>query len=170
MKNLADRPSGRVTGHVRLVERKTGPRWYAKYRLADGTQVQKLLGDAWTGRGRPSAGYYTKRTAEQALQELLADARRGTLANSRSRSGKTFGDACAEWLRFVEHEEQRARSTVRDYGNAATGRLIPRFGEDTPLRGHHDRQHQRVPQRAARRQALEAHRPEAAGAPARHPG
>lgn len=52
------------TGHVFRVERKRGPAWYAKYRLPDGRQVQKKLGPAWTDRGRPAAGYFTKRTAE----------------------------------------------------------------------------------------------------------
>jgi hypothetical protein len=46
------------------VERLRGPVWYAKYRLADGRQVQKKLGPAWTGRGRPAGGYFTKRLAE----------------------------------------------------------------------------------------------------------
>ena len=31
------------TGHVFHVERKRGAAWYAKYRLADGRQVQKRL-------------------------------------------------------------------------------------------------------------------------------
>ena len=38
--------------------------WYAKYRLPDGRQVQKKIGPAWTERGRPPAGYFTKRLAE----------------------------------------------------------------------------------------------------------
>ena len=38
--------------------------WYAKYRLPDGRQLQRKLGPAWTGRGRPAAGDSTKRTAE----------------------------------------------------------------------------------------------------------
>ena len=74
--------TARVTGHASLKDRKRGPVWYLKYRLADGRQVQKLLGPAWTERGRPPAGYYTRKTAEEALHELLADARRGTLADS----------------------------------------------------------------------------------------
>ena len=45
------------------VERTRGPVWYAKYRLPDGRQVQKKLGPAWTERGRPAAGYFTKRLA-----------------------------------------------------------------------------------------------------------
>jgi hypothetical protein len=43
----------RVTGHVRLVQRKRGPVFYAKWRDPDGVQVQRLLGDARTGKGRP---------------------------------------------------------------------------------------------------------------------
>ena len=54
----------RVSGSVFRVERKRGPVWYAKYRLPSGRQVQKLIGPAWTERGRPPAGYFTKRTAE----------------------------------------------------------------------------------------------------------
>ncbi|HEY2317027.1 MAG TPA: hypothetical protein VGH67_01925, partial [Solirubrobacteraceae bacterium] len=59
----------RVSGSVRRVERKRGPVWYARWRLASGRQGQKALGPAWSGRGRPPAGYYTKRTAEDWLVE-----------------------------------------------------------------------------------------------------
>lgn len=55
-----------VSGHVFRVERQRGPVWYAKYRLPDGRQVQKKLGPAWTSRGRPAAGYFTKQTAQAA--------------------------------------------------------------------------------------------------------
>src|SRR5246127_2960250 len=89
-----------VSGHVFRVERARGPVWYAKYRLPDGRQVQKKLGPAWTDRGRPSAGYFTKRLAEAWLRSTLEDARRGTLPGM-VRSGATFADAAAEWLRFV---------------------------------------------------------------------
>ncbi len=68
------------TGHVFRVERKRGASWYAKYRLPDGRQVQKRLGPAWSERGRPPAGYYTKRLAEDWLRETLHEARHGTLA------------------------------------------------------------------------------------------
>jgi len=125
--------TARVTGHASLRERKRGSVWYLKYRLADGRQVQKLLGPAWTERSRPPAGYYTRKTANEALQELLTDARRGTLADSGIRSGKTFDDACAEWLRYVEHDRQRAASTLRDYRHVVNGVLLPEFGRTTPL-------------------------------------
>jgi hypothetical protein len=39
-----------------------GRRGYAKYRLPDGRQVQRKFGPAWTERGRPPAGWFTKRT------------------------------------------------------------------------------------------------------------
>jgi integrase len=67
------------TGHVFRVERAPGPVWYMKYCLPNGRQVQKKLGPAWTERGRPPAGYFTKRLAEDALRRTLDDARRGTL-------------------------------------------------------------------------------------------
>jgi hypothetical protein len=39
--------------------------------------VQKKLGPAWTDRGRPPIGWFTKRTAEAWLRDLLDEARRG---------------------------------------------------------------------------------------------
>jgi len=74
---VSNRNGSRVPGHVKTVQRNRGPVFYLKYRQADGQQVQKLLGAKWTERGRPPAGYYTDKTAEQALQAVLADARRG---------------------------------------------------------------------------------------------
>src|SRR5712691_5982667 len=95
--------AGPVSGHVFRVERKRGPVWYAKYRLPDGRQVQKRLGPAWTERGRPPSGFLTKRTAEAWLQETLSEARRGTLPGL-VRTGATFADAAAEFLRYIEHD------------------------------------------------------------------
>jgi site-specific recombinase XerD len=126
--------AARVTGHVRLRKfKRGGSAWYVKYRLADGRQVQRLLGPAWTERSRPPVGYFTRKLAEEKLQEILSDARRGTLPDSKQRSGKTFDDACSEWLRYIEHEKERAASTVRDYTKVVNGALLPEFGKDTPL-------------------------------------
>lgn len=122
-----------ATGHVKIVQRKRGPVFYLKYRLPNGRQVERLLGPKWTERGRPAAGYYTDRTAEDALQELLADARRGTLAGAESAAGKTFADACAEWLRYGEHDKQIATSTLADYRNVVNAYLLPAFGKATPI-------------------------------------
>ena len=116
----------RPTGHVFRVERKRGPVWYAKYRLLDGRQVQRKLGPAWTGRGRPAAGHFTKRLAEDWLRDTLDEARRGTLAEV-VRTGATFADAAAEWLRYVEHDRDVKPSTLTDYRSVAA-RLVEEFG------------------------------------------
>ncbi len=111
MRAALNRP---VSGHVFRVERKRGPVWFAKYRLPDGRQVQKKLGPAWTRRGRPAAGYFTKALAQAWLDSTLAEARRGELAGM-VRTGTTFADAAAEWLRYVEHERACKPRTVEDY-------------------------------------------------------
>ncbi len=109
------------------VERKRGVSWYAKYRRPDGRQVQKKLGPAWIERGRPPAGYFTKRLAEDWLRETLHEARRGTLAG-QLRTGATFVDAAAEWLRYVELDRQRKPSTVAGYKVLVRSQLLPAFG------------------------------------------
>ena len=116
------------TGHVFRVERSRGPVWYAKYRLPDGRQVQKRIGPAWTGRGRPAAGYVTKRLAEDWLRNLLDEARRGTLPGM-VRTGATFADATAEWLRYVEHDRMRKPSTVATYRSLLGSQILSTFGD-----------------------------------------
>ncbi|MFN8150801.1 MAG: tyrosine-type recombinase/integrase [Solirubrobacterales bacterium] len=74
----------------------------------------------------------TKRQAEAKLRELLADAQRGVLP-LQNVSGATFGDACAEWLRYVEFDRERTRSTVSDYKSVVERALLPRFGSETPI-------------------------------------
>ena len=115
-----------MSGHVFRAERRSGPVWYAKYRLPDGRQVQKKLGPGWTQRGRPAAGYFTKRTAQAWLDETLATARRGELAGM-VRTGTTFSQAAEEWLRYVEQERACKPSTVTDYRNM-TRVLAETFG------------------------------------------
>ena len=109
------------------MERARGPVWCAKYRLPDGRQVQKKLGAAWTGRGRPAAGYFTKRLAEDWLRSVLDQALRGTLPGM-VRTGATFADAATEYLRYVEHDRGRKPSTVRGYRSAIEAHLLPAFG------------------------------------------
>jgi len=111
------------------VERAHGPVWYAKYRLPDGRQVQKKIGPAWTDRGRPPVGWFTKRTAEAWLRDLLDEARRGTLPGM-VRTGVTFADAAAEWLRFIEEDRARKPSTLGDYRSALKAHLLPAFGSE----------------------------------------
>lgn len=123
----------RVSGHVQLRERKRGDQWYLAYRV-NGRRFKRRLGPAWREKGRPPKGYYTKRKAEEALQAILTDARRGELPlPDPVAETHTYGDACRELLRYVQDEKGRSESTVRDYRNAIKKRLLPEFGEDTPL-------------------------------------
>ena len=120
-----------ISGHVFRVQGKRGPRWYAKYRLPDGRQVQKALGPAWTQRGRPADGYFTKRAAEAWLREVLDQAHKGTVPGM-VRTGATFADAASEWLRYVEQERGRKPSTLADYRSVVRAHFLPAFG-DQPL-------------------------------------
>jgi integrase len=120
-------PAQPPSGHVLRVERKRGAIWYAKYRLPDGRQVQKKLGPAWTERGRPPAGYFTKRLAEDWLRDVLHQARRGTLVGMVA-TGATFADAVAEFLRHAEQDRQLKPSTLRGYRSIMNAHLLPAFG------------------------------------------
>jgi integrase len=117
------------SGHVFRVARARGPVWYAKYRLPDGRQVQRKVGAAWTERGRPPVGYFTKRTAEAWLRDLLVDARRSASAGPGEQPiAATFADAAAEWLRFIEQDRRRKPSTVGGYASIVRTQLLPTFG------------------------------------------
>jgi integrase len=130
-----------VSGHVFRKQRKSGDRWMAKWRDAGG-QHQRVLGRVWTGRGRPIAGYLTKRSAQEALDTILADARRGQLVGPvRPTGGVTFADAAAEWLRYVEEDRRRRPSTLRDYRIVVDKVLVPALGHaplDAITSGHID--------------------------------
>ena len=115
------------SGHVFRTDRARGAVWYAKYRLPDGRQLQQKIGPAWTERGRPPAAYFTKRTAEAWLRDILDQARRGTLPGL-VRTGATFEDAAAEYLRYAEHDRGCKRSTLRDYRSTIAAHLLPAFG------------------------------------------
>ena len=99
-------PQANVSGHVWLYKGKRSSTWYAKWRRptrdTDGTmrvdQVNERLGPAWTEKGRPPDGYFTRKTAEATLQAKLADARRGLGISIRT--GVTFEDAAEEWYRY----------------------------------------------------------------------
>jgi integrase len=125
---MVDTSARSPTGHVFRVDRARGPVWYSKYRLPDGRQVQKRIGPAWTQRGRPAAGFFTKRLAEQWLRDVLHRASRGTLAG-QIRSGATFADAAAEWLRYIEVDRVRKPSTIEGYKVIVRSQLLPAFGE-----------------------------------------
>jgi integrase len=118
-----------VSGHVfRRVGKRSGPVWYAKYRLPDGRQVQRRIGPAWTDRGRPAAGFFTKRTAEAWLRDILDQARAGTLPGM-VRTNATVADACAEWLRYSEEERGCSPGTMRGRRSSVRAHFNPAFGD-----------------------------------------
>lgn len=78
------------SGHVKLVERKRGPKFYAKFRTA-GHQTTRLIGPAWLKRGRPPEGYFTRPMAEVELHRIMDEK-----ANTKPGSTVTFSEACAE--------------------------------------------------------------------------
>ena len=45
------------------------------------------------------------------------------------RTGATFADAAAEWLRYIEHDRGRKPSTVAGYEIIVRSQLLPAFGE-----------------------------------------
>ncbi len=118
-----------ISGHVFRRKRKSGDRWMAKWRDAEG-QHQVVLGKVWTKRGRPAEGYLTKQGAQRELDAILADARRHRLTSQpRLASTVTFAEAAREWLRYVEHDRKRRPSTITDYRWIVERRLLPDFGE-----------------------------------------
>jgi len=116
-------PSGRVYLH----EGARGPVWRAHYRLDDGRRRHTKIGPAWTGRGRPPAGYYTRRLAEDWLREVLAQARAGTLPGLKQ-TGITFAEACEDYLAHKASDRRLKPSTLRDYGSIIRFHLVPAFG------------------------------------------
>jgi integrase len=115
------------TGHVKFVDRKRGPKFYAKVRV-NGRQTTRLIGPAWLKRGRPPEGYFTREMAQVELHKILDGA-----GAPRRQFDVTFGEACVEWLRYLEQEKQVAERTVGTNRGAVNARLIPFFGKDTPI-------------------------------------
>jgi integrase len=116
-----------VSGHIYLKERAKGPVWYRKVRLPDGTEERKAIGPAWTGTGRTPDGYYTKRTAQAALDARLTDLRRGI--GLPTRTGATFRDAAEAWYLHGTTTKGWKASTRRDYRSALNAHLLPAFGD-----------------------------------------
>ncbi len=84
----------------------------------------------------PSPDHLTPADAAAALRELLAAAAKRAMPAGHQPSGAvTFGDACAEWLRSVEHERRQSPWTLGDYRSSVRGWRSLGFGADTPLGG-----------------------------------
>jgi integrase len=118
---------GPASGFVFRVERARGPQWYAKWREPSGRQVKRRMGPAWTRRGRPAPGFFTKRTAEDWLRQQLAEL--DAAAARGAQLDVTFAQAAHEWLRYVEEDRAVKPSTLRDYRSGLECHLLPAFGE-----------------------------------------
>ncbi len=81
--------------------------------------------------GRKPSGYLAPKDAEDQLAQILAAAPRQRLTPLERH---TFGEACEEYLRYVEFDRERRPSTVSDYRNTMRKHLIPHFGETRPVR------------------------------------
>jgi len=140
----------RPTGHVQVKGAAGSRRYYALWRDADGRH-QKLLGPAHikdsgrrTPRGaivwragdgpKPGPTHLTPSEAAEALRGLLAEVPKHPTPEGQGATAVAFGEACEEWLRYVEHERRRAPSTIADYRSVIHASLVPAFGASTPLR------------------------------------
>jgi integrase len=121
------------TGFVRVIERSGGPVFYAQIRTADGRRLQKRLGRAWIRRSRPPEGFITRAQAELQLAEILAGRNADIGVEPGPGDEVTFRQACEEWMRYIEIDRKRRPSTTRDYRREIEKRLLPEFGEQTPL-------------------------------------
>jgi integrase len=128
----------KVSGSVYIRRRKgstSGPLWYAKWRV-DGRQFKRRIGPVWSARGVPPEGYFRKAEAQQVLQAILTDARRGIVPERSRRAkpteGRSYKDLCLDYRRYLEDERNRNRRTVREVWSLMRRRLIPAF-EHTPL-------------------------------------
>jgi Phage integrase, N-terminal SAM-like domain len=59
--------------------------------------------------------------------EVLDEARRGVLPGM-VRTGASFADAAADYLRYIEVDRGRRASTLRGYRSAIAAHLLPAFG------------------------------------------
>jgi integrase len=136
----------RASGHLQVREGARGRVWVALWRDGAGRH-KRTLGAAWVkphghsekgaqkwraADGPAPQGFLTPKEAEARLQDLLATAPRERPVPRPPQ--RTFGDACAEWLRYVEHDRARRQSTLGDYRNTVRRYLLPAFGEHTPVR------------------------------------
>jgi integrase len=96
--------------------------------LPDGRRVHKTIGPAWTQRGRPAAGTFTKRTADAWLRDVLSEARRGTLPGL-TKTGVTFAAACDDYLAHKEADRRLKPTTLRDYASIIKAHLVPALGD-----------------------------------------
>ncbi len=120
-------PHATISGHVWLYEGKRRNTWCAKWRDHRG-QHEKRLGPAWTGKGSPAPGFLRERDAQELLDAILVDARRGQLQHERT--GLTFAYVAEEWFERGRFERDWSASTQADYRSVLDAHLLPKFGSE----------------------------------------
>ncbi|MGH2853967.1 MAG: tyrosine-type recombinase/integrase [Solirubrobacteraceae bacterium] len=127
MATLAFDPHATISGHVWLYEGKRRKTWCAKWRDQHG-QHEKRLGPAWAGKGPPAPGFLREREAQELLDAILVDARRGQLRHERT--GLAFADIADEWFERGRFERDWSASTQADYRSVLDAHLLPKFGSE----------------------------------------
>jgi integrase len=86
------------------------PVWVMRYRLPSGKDSRKVLGTAWTGRGRPPAGYLSQSDAVLKAQAFAADH-----SSDAPGARRTFRAALDAFVRCCEEEKGLRGSTLHEY-------------------------------------------------------
>src|SRR4051794_9682018 len=119
---MSPRNVARVTGHLRPVQRAGGIVYYARTRVPGRDPVDTLQQLA-------PAGQLTRKQAEDALADLLAEERRKLGHGAYDRVAATFADAAIGFLHHIEHVRGREQSTISDYRSSIDTYLRPRWGD-----------------------------------------
>jgi integrase len=129
------------SGHVRIIERRSGPVAYAKLKLPDGSEPQRKLGRVhvhkvggqWKPiRSKPPRGVLTLAQAQARVEAILAGD--DAMMNLEPTAAVvTFAQACDEHLRYLDHDKQRKRSYLNDVRSIVRAHLRPLIGADTPV-------------------------------------
>jgi integrase len=114
-----------VSGHLVEAQRKKGLVLYAKWRDADG-QHQRKLGPLWEGKGRPPAGWLSRKEARALLDEILVGARKRSQRHPVARL--RFEQVADDWMDHGRFERALKPSTVMEYESVLSCHLLPVFG------------------------------------------
>jgi integrase len=86
------------------------PVWIMRYRLPSGKNSRKVLGSAWTKKGRPPSGYLTEGDALAKANVFAAEHSADTPSTRR-----TFQAGLDAFLRYCREEKGLRGSTMHDY-------------------------------------------------------
>jgi hypothetical protein len=111
-----------VSGHLVEVRRRKGVVLFAKWRDASG-QHQRKLGPLWEGKGRPPAGFLSRKQARALLDEILVEARRHAERHPVARL--RFEQVAEDWMDHGRYERGLKPSTVMEYDSVLKVHLLP---------------------------------------------